>query len=142
LLFFIGTATGTAQAKPSFHVPVDCERFFFCSHGEALMRPDGSFNRLHAKAAELKAIRKPERIIDRRGETGTDLLRPPDREPFAPPPVPIDRSALSPAEKLEANLSTALDRQAEVMALGVDPRQPQADAHRFGGSRIDCQRGT
>jgi hypothetical protein len=34
--------------------------------------------------------------------------------------VPIERPDLSPAEKLEANLSTALDRQAEVMALGVD----------------------
>jgi hypothetical protein len=35
--------------------------------------------------------------------------------------VPVERPDLSPAEKLEANLSTALDRQAEVMALGVDP---------------------
>jgi hypothetical protein len=34
--------------------------------------------------------------------------------------VPIERPDLSPAEKLEANLSTALDRQAEVMAMGVD----------------------
>jgi hypothetical protein len=88
------------------------------------MRPDGSFNRLHAKAAELKAIQKPERIIDRRGETGTDPLRPADLEPLAPPPsppVPVERPELSPAEKLELNLSTALDRQAEVMAMGVDP---------------------
>jgi hypothetical protein len=88
------------------------------------MRPDGSFNRLHAKAAELKAIRKPERIIDRRGETATDPLGPPDLEPLAPPPsppAPIDRTGMSPAEKLEANLSTALYCQAQVMAMGVDP---------------------
>jgi hypothetical protein len=39
----------------------------------------------------------------------------------APANAHIDRPGMSPAEKLEANLSTALDRQAEVMALGVDP---------------------
>jgi hypothetical protein len=33
----------------------------------------------------------------------------------------MERCDLSPAEKLEANLSVALDRQAEVMAMGVDP---------------------
>jgi hypothetical protein len=33
----------------------------------------------------------------------------------------VDRPGMSPAEKLDANLSTAFDRQAEVMALGVDP---------------------
>jgi hypothetical protein len=40
--------------------------------------------------------------------------------PAAPAVMPMDRTDLSPAQKLEANLSTALDRQAEVMALGVD----------------------
>jgi hypothetical protein len=33
----------------------------------------------------------------------------------------MERCDLSPAEKLEANLSVALERQAEVMAMGVDP---------------------
>jgi hypothetical protein len=34
--------------------------------------------------------------------------------------MPIERPDLSPAEKLEANLSTALDVQGQVLAMGVD----------------------
>src|SRR5271163_4770957 len=81
---------------------------------------------LYAIAARIKANHKPGPVIDINAKPPPGAAPPEPYvapKPVAPPPprAVIVRPNMTPAEKLHENLSVALDRQAEIMGLGVDP---------------------